>query len=322
MKYKDYYEIMGVPRAASQDEIKKTYRKLARQYHPDVNKSAGAEARFKEISEANEVLSDPDKRKRYDELGSNWQAGQDFRPPPGWENVHFGFGGRSGTSRGFSEDDMGGFSDFFETLFGRSFGGMRGQGPAEDGWYAQKGQDHEAEVSISLRDAYAGARKSISLQVAEVDEGGRTRRRTRTYDVRIPAGTTNGARIRLAGQGGSGVGGGESGDLYLRVSIEPDDQFRVNGHDLEMDLAITPWEAALGDRVNISTPGGTATISLPAGARSGQRLRLRGRGLPHGRAEAGDLYVVIQIAVPPKLTAKEKELFEQLAEVSSFNPRK
>lgn len=328
VKYKDYYEVLEVPRTASAEEIKKAYRRLARKHHPDVNKAAGAEARFKEITEANEVLSDPEKRKRYDELGPNWQAGQEFRPPPGWENIRFDFrgagpGARPGT--GFDPRQAGGFSDFFESLFGSQFGGgaARGGGvPWEDegeAW-SERGEDHEAAITISLEDAYQGARKSISLQGTEPDNRGRVQRRTRTYEVRIPPGTTDGARIRLAGQGGRGAGGAESGDLFLRVNLAPHPVFRVQGRDLEADVAVTPWEAALGARITVPTPDGQASLQLPPGSESGHRLRLRGKGLPHGTSP-GDLFAVIKIVVPKRLSPREKELLEELARVSTFRPR-
>lgn len=326
LKYKDYYSILGVSRSASQDDIKKAYRKLARQYHPDVNKSLSAEARFKEIGEANEVLSDAEKRKRYDQLGSNWQSGQEFRPPPEWGNVHFDFNsgraepGRKQQSRGgMGPEDINGFSDFFETLFGRGFGGSQ-RGESRD-WFKRRGEDQEAEITIPLEDAYSGAKKSITLQTSDVDEDGRMQRRTRTYDVKIPPGTGEGARIRLAGQGSEGVAGGQAGDLYLKVHIAPHELYTLKGNDLDVDLPVAPWEAVLGATVNVSTPGGTAVINLPPGCRSGQRVRLKGKGMPYGRGEAGDLYAVIQIVVPSRLSAKEKELFVELAKVSSFNPR-
>lgn len=325
VRYKDYYDILGVTRSTGQEEIKKAYRKLARQYHPDVNKGSGAEAKFKEIAEAYEVLGDSEKRKRYDELGADWQAGQEFRPPPGWENVHFEFGGRPGASRGFSREDLGGFSDFFESLFGGRGGGFEQAGLSEedfDSFRGREGQDHEAEITISLEDAYHGARKTITLQSADPDTMGRLRRRTRSYDVRIPPGTAEGARIRLAGQGGAGAGGSRAGDLLLKVHIEPDEQFRLSGHDIEVDLPVAPWEAVLGAKVDVPTIGGTAQISLPPGSRSGQRLRLRGKGLPRTRGESGDLYAVIRVEVPSRPNARERALFEELAKVSNFNPRK
>lgn len=327
VRFKDYYEILGVPRTASADDIKKSYRKLARKYHPDMNKAAGAENRFKEIAEAYEVLGDAGKRRRYDELGSNWQAGQEFQPPPGWQNIRFDFGGAPGGGRGFAGRHAGDFSDFFETLFGGRFGGSRGgRGPAEwdmDGEpWEEGGLDQEASITIPLEDAYRGGARSISLQAEELDERGHARRRTRTYQVRIPPGITDGARIRLAGQGAKGAGGGPAGDLYLRVNVAPHPLFRLNGSDVEMDLPVSPWEAALGARITIRTLDGHAALHVPAGSQSGQRLRLRGKGFPSsGSVEPGDLIVTLKIVVPAKLSAKERQLLEELARTSSFDPR-
>jgi curved DNA-binding protein len=331
VKFKDYYEILGVPRTASAEDIKKAYRKLARKYHPDINKAAGAEAKFKEIGEANEVLSDPEKRTRYDQLGPNWQAGQDFRPPPGYENMHYEFrgappgGGRGG--RGFNPRDMGEFSDFFESLFGQQFGGGRPGArsamwePEEETAYAG-GNDQEVAISITLEEASHGATKSIRLQSSEPDAHGRMQSQTKTYQVKIPAGITEGSRIRLAGQGASARGSGPAGDLYLKVQIAPHSTFRVNGHDLEVDLPLAPWEAALGAKVNIPTLEGPAALTIAAGTESGQRLRLRGKGMKQGKGlEPGDLLVAIKIVVPKKLSSRERELFEELAKTSSFKPR-
>jgi curved DNA-binding protein len=327
--FKDYYETLGVPRTASHEEVRKAYRKLARKYHPDVNKAAGAENKFKEAAEAYEVLGDADKRKKYDELGANWKQGQEFRPPPGWENAHFEFHGRPESTGGFAPEDLGGFSDFFESLFGGSgmhvadfgdMGGMHGMGGSgrmgERMGRKRRGEDHEAGVTISLEDAYHGAKKGISLQTAEVDEQGRVHRNTRTYEVKIPAGTSDGQKIRLAGQGGEGIGGGPSGDLYLHVTIEPHYAFRLKGHDLETDLLVTPWEAALGAKVTVRTLDGSAATTIPPGTQSGKKIRLRGKGL-----KCADLYAIVKIMVPEQLTRKEKELLEELARHSTFNPR-
>jgi curved DNA-binding protein len=323
--FKDYYETLGVSRSASVEEIRKAYRKLARKFHPDVSKSAGTENRFKEIAEAYEVLGDPEKRKRYDELGANWRAGQEFQPPPGWEGVRFGTRGRPGGGGGFTVEDLGGFSDFFETLFGGEFrGGRGGRGaPFGDFEFQTPGEDAEAAITVDLKDAYRGATKSITLQIAQVGGDGRPQGRTRTYEVHIPAGTTEGARIRLTGQGGPGRGGAPAGDLYLLVHVAPHPTFRVSGHDLEMNLSISPWEAALGTKVTLPLLDGAASVQIPAGTESGRRLRLKGKGLPRGGGQgSGDLFAVVQIMVPPRLSAKEKELFEELARTSSFNPRR
>lgn len=327
VKFKDYYEILGVPRNASDEDIKKAYRKLARKYHPDVNKSPGAEARFKEVGEANEVLSDPQKRARYDQLGANWQAGQDFRPPPGYGNMHYEFRGAPGGARGFNPQDMGGFSDFFEAIFGQQFtGGRPGQRsamwePGEEESFPGGG-DQEVSITISLEEAYHGATKSIRLQSNEPDARGRMQTQTKTYQVKIPAGISEGSRIRLAGQGARGPGNGPAGDLYMKVQIAPHPTFKVNGHDLELELPITPWEAALGAKVNIPTMEGSASVAIAAGTESGQRLRLRGKGLRQGKGlEPGDLLVSLKIVVPKRMSSRERELFEELAKVSSFNPR-
>lgn len=322
VKFKDYYETLEVPRGASADEIKKAYRRLARKYHPDVSKAAGAETRFKEVSEAYEVLGDPEKRKRYDELGPNWQAGQEFRPPPGWENMRYEF--RGAPRGGFDPREMGGFSDFFESIFGGGFrqaarGGGAGMWEDEGGW-AERGEDQEATLTISLEEAYRGARKTVSLQAAGPDARGRVQRRTRTYEVRIPAGTHDGARIRLAGQGGTAEDGGTPGDLYLRVQVAPDPRFKLSGRDLETEVPVTPWEATLGARITVPTLDGQASVQIPPGSESGHRLRLRGKGLPHG-ATPGDLLATLKIVVPKRVSAKEKELLEELARVSTFRPR-
>ena len=321
VKFKDYYEVIGVARTASADDIRKVYRKLARKYHPDVNKRPDAEARFKEIGEAYEVLGDVEKRKRYDQLGAHYHAGQDFAPPPGWEKMQYEFGARPQSSGGYTADDQGDFSDFFETLFGG--GGFRpgqaGGGPFQN-FRKRRGEDHEATVTISLEEAFHGAKKPIHLQVARMDEHGRVQRESKQYTVQIPRGTADGMRIRLAGQGGEGTGAGMAGDLYLRVQIAPHPVFRLVGANLEVTVPVTPWEAALGAKVPVPTMTGHAMLALPAGTQSGQHLRLRGKGFV-GARHHGDLIVNIQVAVPRHLNEKEKTLFAELARVSSFNPR-
>lgn len=323
VRYQDYYEILGVPRDAGADAIRKAYRKLAQKYHPDVSKAPDAEARFKQINEAYEVLGDAEKRGKYDSLGANWRAGQEFTPPPGWENVRFEFHGAPGGNEGFSFENLGGFSDFFEMFFGQGLGGARpggGRRGRPGAGRTMPGEDQEAGVTISLEDAFRGGRKTIALETHEMDPGGEMRRRRKTYDVRIPAGTTEGSRIRLAGQGGAGSGG--AGDLYLRIHIAPHPVFAVHGHDLRMELPITPWEAALGAKVNVRTLAGTVSVTIPPRTQSGQHLRLRGRGMPKGGDGGhGDLLIVTKIVVPSRLTAKERELFEELARQSGFRPR-
>lgn len=337
VKFQDYYEVLDVPRGASQDEIRKAYRKLARKYHPDVNKTKDAEERFKKIGEAYEVLGDSQKRKRYDTLGENWSAGQDFTPPPGWD--FFGQQGAGGRSRAFHFQSFGdspfegkGFSDFFEMLFGKGFGsfGDLGSGDrASDLEFesgrgnggAASGSDHEAEITITLEEAHAGTRKQIALQ-AEENGRGRPVRTVKRIDIVVPAGITDGKRLRLAGQGARGRAGSPAGDLYLVVRIAPHPRFRVKGADIEVDVPITPWEAALGAKIEVPIVGGTATLTLPAGIASGKKLRLKGKGLLAEPGKPGDLYAIIRIEVPKALTARERQLFEELARTSSFKPRR
>ncbi|MFP4132030.1 DnaJ C-terminal domain-containing protein [Thiohalospira sp.] len=315
MEYKDYYDILGVSRDATQDDIKKAYRKLARKYHPDVSEAADAEERFKEVGEAYEVLSDPEKRAAYDQLGSNWQQGQDFRPPPDWDT---GFEFRGG---GFAGE---GFSDFFEFVFGGGSpfgpdmaGGGRGRGGG--GGFRSQGEDHHAKVAIDLEDSYSGATRTITLQVPEYDPQGRLVRRQRQIEVRIPKGITSGQRIRLSGQGAPGMGGGPAGDLYLEVEFRPHRLFQVDGHDVTLELPIAPWEAALGAKVSVPTLGGSVELSIPEGARSGQRLRLKGRGLPGN--PAGNQYVRLKIEAPAAKTDEQRELYQRMREAFDFDPR-
>jgi curved DNA-binding protein len=317
VKFQDYYETLGVGRNASEDEIKKAYRKLARKYHPDVNKDKEAEEKFKQVNEAHEVLKDPEKRKLYDQLGPDWQAGQDFKPPPGWENVHFEFRTDPG-AEAFGFDD--GFSDFFGMLFGnRMAGGTRTAGGHAT--WLMRGQDHEAEVAISLEDAYHGTTRTITLQGHEIDGQGQLRPTVQNLQVKIPPGVTNGSRIRLRGKGGEGMGGSPPGDLYLRVKLEPHPRFRVDGHHLQIEVPVAPWEAALGTTVEVNTLDGTVNLKIPAGSQSGQKLRLRGKGLSRNGDGPGDLFARVKIVVPKELSPKEKELFSEMAKVSSFKPR-
>ncbi|MEA2255897.1 MAG: curved DNA-binding protein [Solirubrobacteraceae bacterium] len=324
--FRDYYDLLGVPRGASEDDIRGAYRRLARQYHPDVNREPDAEDRFKEISEAYEVLRDPEKRERYDRLGPNWKAGQDVSGAAGFEEyARRARGGRRGGARapgGGYEDvrvefgDGGDFSDYFESLFGgggagaggpRARAGRAGRG-GFDGFSA-RGSDLEAVLELSLEEAAAGGRRRISID-------------GRDYEVDIPAGVRDGQRIRLAGQGGEGAGGGPTGDLYLRVRILPHPRFRLEGSDLYVDLPLAPWEAALGTSVDIETLDGRGKVRVPAGSSSGRRLRLRGQGYPGPGGRRGDLYAVVKIMVPKRLSAEERELFERLAAVSKFDPRR
>lgn len=303
MKYKDYYATLGLNRDASPEEIKRAYRKLARKYHPDVSTESDAEDRFKDLGEAYEVLKDPEKRAAYDNLGSNWRAGQDFTPPPGWEPG-------SQFNSGFSGDPFN-FSDFFEQLFGQT--GGRGHGFRGGRSFSSRGQDERVRVSVPLEDAYRGAERSLRL------EGAGRNKRSRTLKVKIPAGVTNGQRIRLSGQGASGVNGGGSGDLFLEVEIEPHATYRVEGKDIHLDLPVTPWEAALGAKVKAPTPGGAVDLKVPADSQSGKRLRLRGRGL--GQAQKGDLIVHLQIVTPSADTPEAKALYRKMENELGFNPR-
>ena len=310
MEFKDYYKILGVERDASQDDIKRAYRRLARKYHPDVSKESDAEARFKEMKEAYEVLKDPEKRSAYDQFGANWKAGQDFQPPPNWQR-EYTFGGGAETF-----GDAGQFSDFFETLFGQGrrggFGGFRTAG-------RMKGEDVNASVSIPLEDAYRGASRKITLEVPEADADGGVRRRRKTLSVKIPSGITAGKRIRLEKQGGPGVGGSPAGDLYLAIDFEPHPFYRADGRDIHLELPVTPWEAALGRKVKVPTLGGAVDLQIPAGSSSGKMLRLKGRGLPG--TPPGDQYVELKVVVPPASDEKTRELYETLERGHSVNPR-
>lgn len=311
MEFKDYYAILGVDRDASQDDIKRAYRKLARKYHPDVSKEPDAENRFKEIGEAYEVLKDPEKRKAYDQLGSGYHQGEDFRPPPGWE-PGFEFSGG-----GFT--DAGDFSDFFESLFGRGFARGAGSGRRGGGFRAS-GQDVVARIEITLEEAYNGGTRQISLPRHEMTSDGRVRESQQTLNVRIPKGITDGQRIRLSGQGEPGIGGGSPGDLYLEVHFRPHPRFHVEGRDIFLHLPIAPWEAALGAQVTVPTLGGEVGLKVPAGSQSGRKLRLKGRGLPGD--PHGDQYVVLRIVVPRPETDAQRALYERMAREMPFNPRK
>lgn len=313
MDFKDYYTIMGVGRDASQDEIKRAYRKLARKYHPDVSKESDAEVRFKEVGEAYEVLKDPEKRAAYDQLGKNWKAGQDFNPPPNWD-AGFEFSGG-----GFTDGDASAYSDFFESLFGQGFGRAQAGGRRQSGYHAH-GEDHHAKVLIDLEDAYSGATRSIALSMPEVDRSGHVVTKQRTLNVKIPKGVKQGQRIRLAGQGSPGMGSGKAGDLYLEVEFKPHSIYRVEGHDVYVDLPVTPWEAALGATVKVPTPDGKVDMKIPAGTVSGRKMRLKERGIP-GRPP-GDLYVVTQITLPPADSEAAKELYRKMEQQLAYNPRK
>ena len=321
MEYKDYYQIMGVKRDASQDEIKRAYRKLARKHHPDVSKDPKSEARFKELGEAYEVLKDPAKRAAYDRLGTGWRPGQDFRPPPDWD-AGFDFGGGAGRG-GFAPGDLSDFSDFFEALFGQAARSGRtrpGAGRRARSPFQASGEDHRARVLIDLEDAYRGAVRTLALQLQEPDARGRTTVRERKLEVSIPPGVHAGQELRLAGQGGPGPGGGPPGDLYLEIGFRPHPLYRVEERDVLLDLPLAPWEAALGAAVKVPTPGGMVELKVPAGSAAGDRLRLKGRGIPG--SPPGDLYVVLQIVLPPAEGEPARAFYRDMAtRFAAFRPR-
>jgi curved DNA-binding protein len=298
--FRDYYEVLGVPRGAGDEEIRSAYRKLAREYHPDVNQDPGAEDRFKEVSEAYEVLRDPEKREKYERLGANWKAGEDVSGASGFTGAS-GFGG--GDGQGFA--DGAGFSDFFESFFGA----RRGASGGFEG-FSMRGGDQEATIEVTLEEAARGGKKKISLA-----DG-------RDFEVRIPPGVRDGQKIRLAGQGGEGASGGPAGDLYLRVRIKRHPRFRREDDDLVVEVPVAPWEAALGATVPVPTLDGSAKVKVPAGSSSGRRLRLRGEGMPGPGGRKGDLYASVRIVVPKTLEKRERELFEELAAVARFDPRR
>jgi len=328
VRFQDYYQTLGVSREAKQDEIRRAYRKLARQYHPDVNKGADAEGKFRAVNEAYEVLGDPEKRKKYDQLGANWQSGQEFRPPPGWENLRYEYGPGAGASGGGFSFSPGGFSDFFEMFFGRGGGFSPGGGGGIDidelFRQAQSGRQHtrrrrpggpggegggtEARVEVTLEEAVAGARRQVQLRLPNGQ--------SRTLDVKIPAGVHDGSRIRLKGQGQDGE------DLLLTIRLAPHPRFEVAGSDLIADLPVSAWEAALGAKVTLQTLAGAVTVTIPPDSQTGQKLRLRGKGLPKGSGEHGDLLARLRIVNPPKLSDAERGLYEQLRSQSTFDPRR
>ena len=325
MEYKDYYKIMGLARNATAEEVKRAYRKLSRQFHPDISKEKNAEARFKEIGEAYEVLKDPEKRAAYDRLGANWKAGQDFRPPPQWntgaEHAGRGFEWEFNTGRPGAEGD---YSDFFETLFRRGFGSAAG-GAGPGGGRSRtasraKGEDHHAKIQIDLEDAYHGATRTVGLQVLQRDTRGHATTREHQITFNIPKGVRAGQRIRLSGQGAPGTGGASPGDLYLEVEFNPHSLYRVEQHDVYLDLPVAPWEAALGAQVQAPTPTGQVEVKIPPGSATGRKLRLKGRGLPG--TTPGDFYFVLQIALPPADTDSARAFYESMArQFKAFDPR-
>ncbi len=322
MEYKDYYKVMGVERGATQEDIQRAHRKLARKYHPDVSKEPNAEARFKDVGEAYKVLKDPQTRAAYDELGADFKAGQEFHPPPDWNQ------GFETSGRGFTDAEAQQQSDFFESLFGRSAraGGRSGTGRSGDGdgRFDFPGEDRHAAIQIDLEDAYMGATRKISLRIPELDAEGHVTHREHQIEFVIPRGLRAGQRIRLAGQGAPGTGKGAAGDLYLEVGFKAHSHYRVELHDVYLDLPVAPWEAALGAEVEVPTPSGAVELKIPAGSSAGRKLRLKGRGIPGAKVQspAGDFYFVLQIVVPPAETEPQQAAFRELAaRFPAFKPR-
>ncbi len=307
MKFRDYYETLGVDRSADAEEIKRAYRRLARKYHPDVSKESDAETRFKQVGEAYEVLKDPEKRAAYDRLGANWRAGQEFTPPPGWEGFDFDLGGARGGIGGAGVD----FSDFFESLFGG--GRPPGGGFGARGGRQRRGRDERLRVRIELAEAYRGTECSVQTQPPSGSG------KPRVLRVKIPAGVVDGQQIRLSGQGAQGAGGGPAGDLFLEVLIAQHPFFRPEGRDVLLSLPVAPWEAALGATVKVPTLGGPVDLKIPAGTQSGNRPRLRGRGL--GGDKPGDQYVTVQIVAPPADSEGARDLYREMADKLAFEPR-
>jgi len=317
MEYKDYYQTLGVAKDAPQDEIKRAYRKLARKYHPDVSKEKDAEERFKEVGEAYEVLKNPEKRTAYDQLGASWKGGQDgSQPPPDWDAGFEFHGGRPGQQGGEAD-----FSDFFESLFGQAGGGEQHyRSSGGHAGYQARGEDSHAKVFIDLEDAYQGASRSITLRTTILGDDGRPQLKERTLNVKIPKGVKQGQNIRLQGQGSPGIGGGQHGDLYLEIEFNPHSIYKVTEKDVSLELPITPWEAALGGKIQVPTPAGNVDLKIPAAVSSGKQMRLKGRGIP--AKIPGDFYVTLKVVLPEKLSDKEKELYEALKQQSmNFNPR-
>jgi len=308
MQYKDYYSILGVNRDASADDIKKSYRKLARKYHPDVSKEKDAEQKMQDVNEAYAVLSDTEKRAAYDQLGRGYQSGQDFKPPPDWDS------GFEFSSHGANAGGAGEFSDFFSQLFGNM-----GRGGFSSGEMRMRGEDHHAKVMLDIEDSFNGTTKQISLRTVSSDEHGRPVLTPRTLNVKIPVGVAEGQTIRLAGQGSAGFGGGPAGDLLLEVQFHPHDTLHVTGRDLHMTLRVAPWEAALGTVLTIQLPSGEIKVRVPANAQSGQQLRVRGKGLPS--TPPGDLLLDVQVILPPANTPEAKQWYETMSRELAFDPR-
>jgi curved DNA-binding protein len=307
MQFKDYYQILGLKRDATAEEIKKAFRKLARKYHPDISQEPHAEQRMKEINEAYTVLSDPEKRAAYNQLGRNYRAGQDFRPPPDWD---FGF---EFSGQDFSSREAKDFSDFFSELFGR----MGKRRPGRN--FQVRGEDHHSKVLLSLEDTFHGASQQVSLRLPKTDAQGRLVVDTRVLTIKIPKGIRAGQTIRLAGQGSPGTGGAQAGDLLLEVHFRPHSRFRVEGRNLHLTLPVAPWEAALGAIISLEMPGGNLKVRIPAGAQSGHSLRVRGKGIPS--LPPGDLLIEVQVVLPPANTPRARELYETMARELAFDPR-
>jgi len=311
MQYKDYYKIMDLSRDASQDEVKRAYRKLARKYHPDVSKEADAEAKFKELGEAYEVLKDPEKRAAYNQLGANWKSGQDFKPPPNWDE---GFEFKGG---GFTGGDNSEFSDFFEQLFGRA--GFQSAHAGRKTSEHLRGQDSHAKIHIDLEDSYRGATRNISLSTPEMSTQGELLVKHRSLNVKIPKGIKPGQHIKLAGQGNPGLGSGEAGDLFLEIVFNNHPLYRVAEADVYLDLPVTPWEAALGAKIKVPIPDGSVELKIPPNSRQGSKLRLTGRGLP--TKVPGNFFVELQIVLPLASTDQAKEVYQNMQQTLGFNPR-
>lgn len=305
MQFKDYYATLGVERTASQEEIRKAYRRLARKYHPDVSKETNAEQMMKEVNEANAVLSDPEKRAAYDQMGQGFQAGQDFSPPPDWGSG-FEFSGR-----GFGDGEMHDASEFFSRMFGHA--GRHRQS------HQMRGEDRHARIVIDLATAYTGARQTVSLRAPEVGPDGQITLREQSLQVTIPRGMVEGQHLRVAGQGTPGFNGGPPGDLFLEIGFRADERFRAEGRDVYGHLPVTPWEAALGGSIQAMTPSGPVDMRIPADSQSGRKLRLKGRGIPG--EPAGDLYLELQVILPPAKTDAARDVYRKMAEVMPFNPR-
>jgi curved DNA-binding protein len=308
VEFKDYYQVMGVARDATEAQIKQAYRKLARKYHPDVSKEKDAEARFKEVGEAYEVLKNPEKRAAYDQLGKDYRPGQDFRPPPNWD-AGFEFSGASAGGGGNAD-----YSDFFESLFGAQAraGGSRGN------FHPERGEDHHAKVLLDVEASLNGGSRAFTLRIPEIDESGRLVAKERTLNVQVPKGILAGQQIRLAGQGGKAQGSA-AGDLYIEVEFHPHRWYHVDGRDLSLELPVAPWEAALGATVQTPTPTGMVELKIPPGSRAGSKLRLKRRGIPAN--PPGDFYVILQIALPPAIDEKARAAYAALAAALPFNPR-